>query len=139
MLVIPTAELGRIREQAQREYPGQCCGLLLGICQDGEKLALRAEPCVNAAADRAQGYAIAPAELIDRLRAARRQQWQILGFYHSHADRPANPSDLDVSCAWPNCSYLVLSVEEGQMTVFRSFIAGRQAGMLEEPVKVSAV
>ncbi|MGA2990757.1 MAG: M67 family metallopeptidase [Candidatus Korobacteraceae bacterium] len=137
MLIIPATELRRIREQAQREYPSQCCGLLLGVRRDGEKLALRAEPCVNAAADRAHGYMIAPAELIEGLRTARERQLQILGFYHSHPDRPANLSDLDMNCAeWTNCSYMVLSVEEGQVTVLRSFVADRQAGMLEEPLKI---
>jgi proteasome lid subunit RPN8/RPN11 len=137
VLIITAVELRRIREQAQREYPSQCCGLLLGVQREGDRLVLRAEPCGNTAENPASGYAIAPVELIERMRTASEQRFEILGFYHSHPDQPANPSERDISCAdWPNCSYLVLSVEEGMATVFRSFIANRQAGMLEEPVKV---
>jgi proteasome lid subunit RPN8/RPN11 len=140
VLIIPAAELRKMREHAEREYPNQCCGLLHGWRRDHDKHASLAQACRNAAPAPAEAFLIAPQELIMCQRGGREQRFEILGFYHSHPDQPANPSEQDVSLAcWTNCSYVVLSVEDGHLTVLRSFTAGMEAGnpvLLEEPVKI---
>jgi proteasome lid subunit RPN8/RPN11 len=140
VLIIPATELRKMREHAEREYPKQCCGLLLGWRRDHDKHALRAQACRNAAPAPAESFLVAPQELIEWQRCGREQQFEILGFYHSHPDQPANPSEQDVSLAcWTNCSYVVLSVEDGVLTVLRSFTPAMEAGkatLLEEPVKI---
>ena len=46
---------------------------------------------------------------------------QLLGFYHSHPDHPAEPSQFDLDHAWPNLSYLIVSVRQGQPKEARSW------------------
>jgi proteasome lid subunit RPN8/RPN11 len=140
VLIIPATELRKMREHAEREYPNQCCGLLLGWHRDHDKHALCAQACRNTAPAPAESFLVAPQELIQWQRYGREQRSEILGFYHSHPDQPANPSQQDVSLAcWTNCSYVVLSVENGRLTVLRSFTAAMKADgptLLEEPVKI---
>lgn len=140
MLIIPATELQKIRVHAEREYPNQCCGLLLGWRGDRDKHAIYAKACRNAAPAPAENFLVAPQELIRRQRSAREQHCEILGIYHSHPDQPANPSAHDVSLAcWTNCSYVVLSVEDGRFTVLRSFTAAMRDGkprLFEEAVKI---
>jgi proteasome lid subunit RPN8/RPN11 len=45
----------------------------------------------------------------------------LLGFYHSHPDHPAEPSQFDLDHAWPNLSYLIVSVRQGQPKEARSW------------------
>ena len=111
-----------------------------GYSRDNDKHASRAQACHNAAAAPLAGFLVAPQELIEWQRYAREQRLEILGFYHSHPDQPANPSEQDVSLAcWTNCSYVLLSTEEGRMTVLRSFNAGAEDGkpmLFEEAIKI---
>jgi proteasome lid subunit RPN8/RPN11 len=140
VLIIPATELRKMREHAERAYPNQCCGLLLGWRRDQDKHAVCAQACRNAAPAPTENFMVAPQELIEWQRYGRERRFESLGFYHSHPDQPANPSEQDVSLAcWTNCSYVVLSVEDGALMVFRSFTAGTEAGkpmLLEEPVKI---
>jgi proteasome lid subunit RPN8/RPN11 len=140
VLIISATELRKMREHAKREYPNQCCGLLLGLRQDHDKHASRAQACRNAAHAPAGNFQIASPEVIEWQRYGREQRIEILGFYHSHPDQPANPSAQDVRLAdWTHCSYVILSVEEGLPTVLRSFAAEVEAGtpvLLEEAVKI---
>ena len=140
MLIIPATELRKMREHAEREYPNQCCGLLLGSRRDNHKHALCAQACHNAAAAPRASFLVAPEELIEWQRYAREQRLEILGFYHSHPDQPANPSEQDVNLAcWTNCSFVLLSIEEGHMTVLRSFNAASENDkpmLFEEAVKI---
>jgi proteasome lid subunit RPN8/RPN11 len=46
---------------------------------------------------------------------------ELLGFYHSHPDHPARPSQFDLDHAWPNFAYVIVSVASGSardMTVW---------------------
>ena len=38
---------------------------------------------------------------------------ELLGFYHSHPDHPARPSQYDLDHAWPFFSYVIVSVRGG--------------------------
>jgi proteasome lid subunit RPN8/RPN11 len=140
VLIIPATELRKMREHAEREYPHQCCGLLLGSRRDHDKYALCAQACHNAAPASAENFLITSQELIQCQRCGRERRFEILGIYHSHPDQPANPSEQDVRLAcWTNCSYVVLSVEDGVLTVLRSFAARMETGkpmLLEEAVKI---
>ena len=97
-------------------------------------------PAHNAAPASAENFLITSQELIQCQRCGRERRFEILGIYHSHPDQPANPSEQDVRLAcWTNCSYVVLSVEDGVLTVLRSFAARMETGkpmLLEEAVKI---
>ena len=54
-------------------------------------------------------------------RYAATKELDVIGFYHSHPDHPAEPSEFDLDHAWPNLSYLIISVQQGQPKVSRSW------------------
>lgn len=118
------AELARaLRAHAEREYPRECCGILLGAARSGERLVRQAVACRNAHPAPAARYAIAPEELIAAQRSARALGLAFLGFYHSHPEHPAEPSPTDLAQAfWHGCSYLIVAVQGGKAGEMRSFL-----------------
>jgi len=123
-LAILPAELEKIKEHAVSAYPNECCGALFGKEVEGWKLVTDAWPLENAA-EMGKAVTWEPAESPRRRfevavedfqaceRYAREQRLQLLGFYHSHPDCPARPSQHDLERAWPFFSYVILSVQQG--------------------------
>ncbi len=70
----------------------------------------RADPAINSARNR---FLIRPEDFVASEREARKRGVDILGFYHSHPDHPARPSEFDREHAWPWYTYLILRVEQG--------------------------
>jgi proteasome lid subunit RPN8/RPN11 len=68
-----------------------------------------------------RGYLIAPETVLAARREAHRLGFEVVGYYHSHPDRPAEPSATDREDAWPGMSYLIVSVEEGRPVAARSW------------------
>lgn len=109
MVKIPHSVVHAMRHHAERDYPEECCGVLLGSGDVSEVAEARA--CTNAHPDRRTRYAIAPQELIAAQRAARERGLTIVGFYHSHPDHPAEPSATDgAEAAWPEALHVIVSV-----------------------------
>ena len=108
--------LDGIRRHGQDTYPEECCGFLLGTTgADGNdvKALHRVE---NRHPDhRERRYVITPADYHAADRAARRQDLDIVGFYHSHPDHPAEPSATDLAEAtFPGYTYVIVSIREGR-------------------------
>jgi len=67
-------------------------------------------------------YNIDPRELIRIQREGRERGEDIVGFYHSHPDHPAQWSPTDLAEAhWFGCSYVITSVEKGKAVLTNSF------------------
>ena len=94
----------------------------------------------EAAAHRRDGYRIAPSEVLGAHRRARERGLAIVGFYHSHPDRPAVPSVRDRREAWPGASYLIVAVGRGGDEDVRSWrLADDRSRLVEQTlVAVSA-
>jgi proteasome lid subunit RPN8/RPN11 len=103
--------------------------VLLGRFEaDGTKTVTRVAPCGNTREDSPHNrYHIDPKELIHIQREGRERGEDIVGFYHSHPDHPAQWSQTDLADAhWIGCSYVITSVEKGKAAVTNSFeLAGR--------------
>ncbi len=117
MLEIANSLIDEIRQHGTRSYPNECCGALLGVASDdGAKQARALLPLDN----RRQGDAARTRFLVtaDDFRwaekEARGQGFDILGFYHSHPDHPARPSDFDREHALPWYSYIIVAVAHGE-------------------------
>ena len=107
-------ELERIREHGAQAYPNECCGVLLGKEQEGRKVVVDILPLQNAREDSPRNrFLILPEDLLHSDREARSRGLDILGFYHSHPDHPARPSEYDREHAWPWYTYLIVAVEQG--------------------------
>jgi proteasome lid subunit RPN8/RPN11 len=115
MLRLTTAIYEAVRTHGEETYPYECCGVLLGRSEDGANSVESAVRAGNTRTDSAHNrYNIAPGELVKIQRQAREGGWDIVGFYHSHPDHPAQWSSTDLAEAhWLGCSYLITAVSKG--------------------------
>ncbi len=124
MLKISQSAYASLRHHGEETYPHECCGVLLGRFEDdGTKTVTRAVRCGNTRDDSPQNrYNIDPKELIRIQREGRDRGEEIVGFYHSHPDHPAQWSPTDLAEAhWFSCSYVITSVEKGKAGVTNAF------------------
>jgi proteasome lid subunit RPN8/RPN11 len=118
MIRVPEKQLAEIREHGVRDYPYECCGLLLGRFGADGKTVHETYPISNAREESAKRnrFLITPEELMRGERYARDRSLEVVGFYHSHPDCPAVPSQYDLEHAWPTYSYIIVSTSPGQAT-----------------------
>jgi proteasome lid subunit RPN8/RPN11 len=144
-LRIGRAQVEAILEHARRGYPFEVCGVLLGqpAGAAGDAIVQRVVEVVNRETESPRvRYQIAPEDLIRIQREARDDDREIVGYYHSHPDHPARPSETDRRIAAEGLSdgvlHMVIGVEKGERAtpsawVFRD---GTQ-GFEEEPLRTT--
>jgi proteasome lid subunit RPN8/RPN11 len=106
----------KIRAHGAQTYPHECCGALLG--RDTEVADRRVyreihglHPLVNRRDDSPNNrFSVTSQDVLDAEKAARQQGLEVVGWYHSHPDHPARPSQYDRDHAWPWYSYIIVSV-----------------------------
>src|SRR5215472_19177129 len=105
-----------IRRHGADTFPHECCGALLGRDGDnGGREILALHPLVNRRDDSPRNrFAVTAEDVIDAEKAARQQGLDVVGWYHSHPDHPARPSQFDREHAWPWYSYVIVSVMSGK-------------------------
>jgi proteasome lid subunit RPN8/RPN11 len=116
-LVLSERHLDEIRRHGESDYPHECCGLLIGsFGADGRKVTEETFPISNAREEAAKRnrFLIAPEDLLRGEKHARKSGRDVVGFYHSHPDHPAVPSQFDLDHAWPVYSYVIVAVKEGK-------------------------
>jgi proteasome lid subunit RPN8/RPN11 len=105
----------RIRAHAAQSYPYECCGALLGTDagegRDVRDLVTLENQRLDSPRNR---FLVQPKDVLVVEKAARERQLDVIGWYHSHPDAPARPSEFDREHAWPWYSYLIISVEAAQ-------------------------
>ena len=115
---------------AEKAYPEECCGLLLGpIPAEFEKQgravqADEARPLPNGwdSSARTHRYSVEPKLLLAIDKELAGTGRGIVGFYHSHPDVPAWPSPFDLERAWPCYSYWIVCVRKGKAEGSRSWM-----------------
>jgi proteasome lid subunit RPN8/RPN11 len=124
MLTIRRQDYDAIRQHGEETYPHECCGVLLGQMDEaGTRTVTSTARAGNTRTDSAHNrYNIDPKELIRIQREGRARGEDIIGFYHSHPDHPAQWSPTDLAEAhWFGCSYVITSVEKGKAALTNSF------------------
>lgn len=124
MLVIKKTDYESLRRHGEETYPHECCGALLGTFRERDRVVEHIMRCGNTRNDSPKNrYGIDPRELIAIQRQAYEQGLDIVGFYHSHPDHPAQWSATDLAEAhWLTCSYVITSVEKGAARLTNSFV-----------------
>jgi proteasome lid subunit RPN8/RPN11 len=124
VLTISKADYDLIRWEAERSYPQECCGILLGQTAEGNRTVTLTIPCENVRLDTPERtYSIDPQQVIAALKLARSRGENIIGFYHSHPDHVAHYSATDLTEAhWFDCSYLITGVVKGSAIETESFL-----------------
>ncbi len=105
-----------ICRQAKASYPEECCGVLLGYSDQRGRTVLLAYPLANAApADRRTHDELTSSDLMTAQTRAAGLGMSLVGIYHSHPDRGAGCSTLDLNAAYPWLSYVIVSVRNGEI------------------------
>ena len=113
----PDAE-AEIRRHAAETYPDECCGAL--IASAGAIVEAYRLPNTTSAGARRR-FLVGPDDYRLAESRARKQAATLAGFYHSHPDHPARPSQHDLEQAWPNLTYIIVAVDEGTPGDLRSW------------------
>jgi proteasome lid subunit RPN8/RPN11 len=152
-------QLTTIQRHAEATYPDECCGLLLGIYRRQDetensktenKVVLEVLPTVNAwsesplaqdseqvCVNETRRYAIDAVAMVEAQRYARGKGWDIIGIYHSHPDHLAVPSEWDRAWAWPQYSYVIVSVRNGTAQDLQSWVLDMHHEFLPEKLVIS--
>jgi proteasome lid subunit RPN8/RPN11 len=134
-LFISARHLQTIARHAGVSYPEECCGFLIGRAAGREVLVERVLSVGNEREDsRHNRYVIRPETVLAAQKEARVLGLDVVGYYHSHPDHPAVPSDFDREHAWPGVSYLIVSVEKGKVAAARSWRLTDDRERFEEEV-----
>jgi proteasome lid subunit RPN8/RPN11 len=123
MLKLGRSHYESIRQHGEETYPHECCGVMLGQFEGDVRLVTSLARCGNTRTDSPTNrYHIDPKELVRVQREGRERGEDIVGFYHSHPDHPAQWSSTDLDEAhWFGCSYVITSVEKGKAVLTNSF------------------
>ena len=113
-----------LRAHGEETYPHECCGVMLGKSADDGNHVAEIVRAGNTRTDSAHNrYNIAPQELIKAQREGRKAGLDIVGFYHSHPDHPAQWSSTDFAEAhWFGCAYVITAVAKGKAEITNSFL-----------------
>jgi proteasome lid subunit RPN8/RPN11 len=123
-LEITPGDLQAAQDHAAASYPEECCGFLIGRFHAATELTavLRVLPVSNERQEsRHNRYLISPETVLAASKEARALGLDVVGYYHSHPDHPAKPSEFDRDHAWPGLSYVIVSVEGGTVADTRSW------------------
>jgi len=129
-----------IRAHGVETYPHECCGAILGRETDAAAREVRAlVPLANRRDDSPRNrFEITP----DDVRVAEKKAWELgcdlIGWYHSHPDAPARPSEFDREHAWPWYSYIIASIEKAEPKAMNSWrLVDDRSHYDAEPIEIT--
>jgi proteasome lid subunit RPN8/RPN11 len=131
------AMVEEIRREGEQAYPAECCGVLGGRIVGAGKEVSRLVAMVNHRTDDPRRYLITPEDLLRTTEDLKRSALEVLGYYHSHPDHPAAPSEFDSQHAWPWYSYIIVRVERGRAAEVTSWVLEEDcSAMRQESLEV---
>ena len=96
-----------IRRHGEETFPYECCGALVGT---GDTVTA-AVPLPNTTEEGPRRrFLVRPSDYRMAEQRASELGGELLGFYHSHPDHPARPSQFDLDHAWPTFAYVIVSI-----------------------------
>ncbi|MCA1728122.1 MAG: M67 family metallopeptidase [Actinobacteria bacterium] len=135
-LKIGAGDVGHIHEHAREVYPEECAGALVGMDAGGMKVVVDVWRAENThEEERSRRFLIEPLKIKEFEERAAERDLDVLGFYHSHPDHPAEPSEYDRDHAWPGWSYVIASLSKDNVEDMRSWVLkDDRSGYEEEPI-----
>ena len=124
MIYLTEEIVKQIERHGEATYPHECGGMLIGnFALDGVKTVVELLPMENAMddAEKHNRVLITPKDVLRAERHAREKKLDVIGYYHSHPDHPAIPSQFDLDHALPVWSYIIVSVKQGKAVDVRSW------------------
>jgi proteasome lid subunit RPN8/RPN11 len=105
MIYLTEEHIKQIEAHGEQTYPRECGGMLIGRFEDGRKTVVE----------------LLPKDVLRAERYARSKKLDVVGYYHSHPDHPARPSQFDLDHALPVWTYIIVSVEKGKAVDLRAW------------------
>lgn len=141
MIRISEELVRRIEDHGQATYPEECCGILLGSNEGDETVITGMAELDNYQPEnRRRRFLITPGQYLQAERIAYDRGLELLGFYHSHPDHPAIPSEFDREHALPWFTYLVLAVERGRSKAITAWhLSETRESFIEKSLAVEEV
>jgi proteasome lid subunit RPN8/RPN11 len=135
-LKIGTGDVGHIHDHAREAYPEECAGAIVGMDVGEIKIVVDVWRAENVHEDeRSRRFLIEPTKIREFEERVAEMDMDLLGFYHSHPDHLAEPSDYDREHAWPYYSYVIASVGGDGVQEMRSWVLKHdRSGYEEEPI-----
>ena len=135
-LKIREALLQKIHAHGVETYPHECCGALLGSDGEGSREVMDLLPLANRRDDSPRNrFELTPDDVRLAEKTASEKRLELIGWYHSHPDAPARPSEFDREHAWPWYSYIIVSVHQGAPQDMTSWqLKDDRSGYLEEKI-----
>jgi len=122
-----------MKTHAGRTYPEECCGVLLGKNDGREKIVRDVLEIDNSSTgQRNRRFMITPEDYRKAEAQAAEKGFDVLGFYHSHPDHPARPSQFDLEHAFPWWSYVIITVARGNPGAMTSWKLREDRSQFEE-------
>lgn len=123
MVYLTEEHIKQIEAHGARAFPNECGGMLIGRFENGKKTVVELLPMENAAAESEQHHRvlILPKDVLRAERYAREKRLDVVGYYHSHPDDYAIPSQFDLDHALPVWTYIIVSVREGKAADLRAW------------------
>lgn len=138
MLTISRALADEMIAHSQQEDPNECCGMLAGRDDVVENLYRIAN-----ATPSPYRYVMEPQEMLNAMRDADSNEWDITAFYHSHTHSPAYPSPTDVRMAqqsgWlgDDIYYILVSLEDKTNPQIRAFRIMESGDIVEQEFSIA--
>ena len=118
VLVVSDAVAAAIRRHGRETYPDECCGALVG----NDAVVAETFPLPNTTEEGPRRrFLVRPSDYRAAEKRATESGRELLGFYHSHPDHPARPSQYDLDHAWPVFAYVIVAVEKGEPKAMTSW------------------
>jgi proteasome lid subunit RPN8/RPN11 len=145
-LILSAADRETIERHLEAGYPDEACGVMIGRelpeALASSLAATRTEVVRLVLADNAREdsrhnrYVIPPEAVLAAEKAARAEGLGVIGYFHSHPDHPARPSEFDREHAWPGLSYLIVSIRGGKAEDTKSWrLSDDRESFLEEALE----
>lgn len=124
MISVFKKHIEEIKAHGEATYPFECGGMLIGTLNaDGSKTVVETFPLENSSTeDQKNRVLILPKDVLRAERYARSQKLEVVGYYHSHPEDKAIPSQYDLDHALPVWSYIITSVISGKAVDVRSWV-----------------
>jgi proteasome lid subunit RPN8/RPN11 len=112
----------QMRAMGEKAYPNEGCGILLGTL-GGDVEVIEVREGTNLRADRARDrYILDPRDILRAEKDARERGIDVVGFWHTHPDHPARPSQYDADHAWTDYVYVIMAIEAGRLADVNAFV-----------------
>jgi proteasome lid subunit RPN8/RPN11 len=123
-LILPPTLFRQIQSEGESGYPNEICGMIFGRDVGGQRVAAKlvAGKNVFEADEQYHRFSIDPLQQLKAEKAAEKEGLALLGYYHSHPDHPARPSQYDLDHAWEYYAYVIVAIAKGKAVDMTSWV-----------------